>query len=150
MTVALGAPRAISGTLAGGDRVSIFATFSGVELVKLNKKLEVVPGQSPDTLRFDTTIVLLPDVEVLRVIQQTNTDGTTSQIDAGSSLQVVLALTPEEAQRFVFALEQAPIYMSLLPPGEDGVDLDPITLGQVLLPPAASPNQNAGGEANEG
>ncbi len=144
MTVALDAPRAISGTLAGGDNVTIYATFSGVELVQLNKKFQVKEtpqGEGGETPRFDTTVVLVPQVEVLRVIREVssvNEDVVTDDQSASSAVQVVLALTPEEAQKFVFALEQGLVYLSLLPPDQDGVALDPLTVAQILLPGSVS------------
>jgi pilus assembly protein CpaB len=140
LTVALDAPRAISGTLAGGDNVSIYATFTGVEIVKLNKKFEAAPtstttqGEPP---RFDTTVVLVPQVEVLRVItdvQNSDVPGEQQQSTSDSSIQVILALTPEEAQKLVFALEMGVPYLSLLPPDEDGVQLDPLTMAKIFLP----------------
>lgn len=138
MTVALDAPRAVSGTIAGGDNISIYATFSGVEIVQLNKKFQVKPtageGERP---RFDTTVVLVPQVEVLRVIREPS--GVADEVvsedqSAQAAVQVILALTPEEAQKFVFALEQGLVYLSLLPPDQDGVALDPLTVAQILLP----------------
>ena len=47
---------------------------------------------------------------------------------------MTLAFLPQEAQNFVFALEQGNVYLSLLPPDESGVDLAPITVAQILLP----------------
>jgi Flp pilus assembly protein CpaB len=144
LTVALDAPRAVSGTLAGGDNVSIYATFSGVELIQLNRRFQPVQpegqGRPP---AFDTTVVLVPEVEVLRVIRETTVDVDAAQSDlsATSALQVVLALEPVEAQKFVFALEQGLVYLSLIPPGEEGVELDPLTVAQVLLPGRPFPGQ---------
>lgn len=138
MTVALDAPRAVSGALAGGDRVSIYATFSGVELIRLNDRFGVKAGQGQPP-RFDTTVVLVPEVEVLRVIREPQADGTFGDEEvqsASSEVQVILALTPEEAQRFVFALERGLPYLSLLPPDESGVELDPLTVAQILVPEA--------------
>lgn len=137
LTVALSAPRAISGTLAGGDTVTIYATFTGVEIVKLNKKFQPAPSaEGQETPRFDTTVVLVPEVEVLRVIRDVTTAVTGQQQETtpSSELQVILALTPEEAQKLVFTLEMGVPYMSLLPPDEDGVQLDPLTWAQIFLP----------------
>jgi Flp pilus assembly protein CpaB len=138
LTVALDAPRAISGVLAGGDTVSIYATFAGVEVVKLNRRFEpaetvTTEGETP---RFDTTVVLVPQVEVLRVIRDVAESVTGQQQDAtaSSDVQVILALTPEEAQKLVFTLEMGVPYLSLIPPGEDGVALDPLTWAKILLP----------------
>ncbi|MGZ8599813.1 MAG: Flp pilus assembly protein CpaB [Actinomycetota bacterium] len=137
MTVALDAPRAISGTLAGGDNVTIYATFTGVEIVRLNKKLQVPAGTAAEQPpRFDTTVVLVPQVEVLRVIREATeiVAGQQTDVAASSNVQVVLALTPEEAQPLVYALEQGLVYLTLLPPGEEGVQLDPLTAARLLLP----------------
>jgi Flp pilus assembly protein CpaB len=139
MTVALDAPRAISGTLAGGDNIAIYATFTQVEIVKLNKKFETVgtttngSGQSP---RFDTTVVLVPEVEVLRVIREDvgGVAGETQDATASSAMQVILALTPEEAQKLVFSLEMGQVYLTLLAPDERGVALDPLTAAKILVP----------------
>jgi pilus assembly protein CpaB len=151
LTVALDAPRAISGVLAGGDTVSIYATFTGVQVVKLNKKFEEVPSDTTtttgnqDTPTFDTTVVLVPEVEVLRVIRDVSESALSDQpqdATASSDIQVILALTPEEAQKLVFALEMGVPYLSLLPPDEHGVQLDPLTMAQIFLPGGVGRNAN--------
>ena len=137
LTVALDAPRAISGTLAGGDNVTIYATFTGVELLKLNKKFQPAPTvQGQETPHFDTTVVLVPQVQVLRVIRDVaeTVTGQQQEATASSDVQVILALLPEDAQKLVFALELGIPYLSLLPPDEDGVQLDPLTMAQIFLP----------------
>jgi hypothetical protein len=53
-------------------------------------------------------------------------------------VSVTLALLPEDAQKFVFSLEQGTVYLSLLPPDADGVTLDPITVTQIVSPPKAN------------
>jgi Flp pilus assembly protein CpaB len=156
ITVALDAPAAVSGALTGGDKVTLYATFEDVKLTAFSPKVlkQLVkeaskpqttttttnnnqPGQS--TLpEFTTTVVLVPDVEVLRVIRPTNQSSvggsqTTNQ-DASATLQVILALAPEDAQKFVFSLEEGKVYMSLQAPGQEGTSLDPLTVGQILLP----------------
>ncbi|MGZ8637202.1 MAG: hypothetical protein ACXWX2_09560, partial [Actinomycetota bacterium] len=60
--------------------------------------------------------------------------GQQTDVAASSNVQVVLALTPEEAQPLVYALEQGLVYLTLLPPGEEGVQLDPLTAARLLLP----------------
>lgn len=149
LTVALAAPRAISGTLAGGDTVSIYATFTGVEIVKLNKKFQAAPTtEGQETPHFDTTVVLVPEVEVLRVIRdvEPTVTGQPQESTASTDIQVILALTPEEAQKLVFTLEMGIPYLSLLPPDEDGVQLDPLTMAQIFLPGTGQ----GGNGANEG
>jgi Flp pilus assembly protein CpaB len=140
MTVALDAPAAISGTLAGGDHVTIYATFTGVNVVKLTKKFEPVAGTgTTEPPRFDTTVVLVPDVQVLRVIREgTSSTGISGQPaadeSASSSIQVILALEPLDAQKLAFAMNQGVPYLSLLPPDEDGVPLTPLTAARILVP----------------
>jgi Flp pilus assembly protein CpaB len=151
VTVALDAPAAISGVLTGGDHVSIYATFTGVSLVRLNKKFEPIPGSTETTAeRFDTTVVLVPDVEVLRVLRDgsgaTEVPGQIAEQSTTSGVQVILALEPEEAQKLVFTLNQGVPYLSLLPPDEDGVQLDPLTAARILLPapnPQAAQNEQS-------
>jgi Flp pilus assembly protein CpaB len=157
MTVALDAPRAISGALAGGDKVAIYATFTGVDITLFEgagagagtsflKSVQAAiraaqAAQAADgTLSipaFDTTTVLTPEVEVLRVIRPI-TSGVAGEDeadqDASANLMVTLAFEPEEAQQFVFALELGQIYLSLIPPDGEGTDLNPITVAQVLFP----------------
>lgn len=157
MTVALEAPRAISGALAGGDNVAIYATFNDVEITLIEgagtgagtsflKSVQAAiraaqaaqaSNGSLDIPKFDTTTVLSPQVEVLRVTRPTTQglDGEQeADQDANANLMVTLAFEPEEAQQFVFALELGQVYLSLIPPDEDGTDLQPITVAQILFP----------------
>jgi Flp pilus assembly protein CpaB len=157
MTVALAAPRAISGALAGGDNVAIYATFTGVDITLVEgagsgagtsflKSVQAAiraaqAAQAADGAlsipEFDTTTVLAPEIEVLRVIRPTTSgvagEEETDQ-DAGANLMVTLAFEPVEAQQFVFALELGQVYLSLIPPDEEGTDLQPITVAQILFP----------------
>ena len=161
LTVALEAPRAISGALTGGDNVTIYATFQDVELTAISQKslakaIKAASKPQPQTTNdttggnpqgqvdlpsFDATVVLVPEVQVLRVIRPTTQSGVAGEAqanqDSGATLQVILALTPEEAQKFVFSLEQGSVYLSLLPPNETGAELDPLTVAQILLPETA-------------
>jgi Flp pilus assembly protein CpaB len=157
MTVALEAPRAISGALAGGDNVAIYATFNDVEITLIEgagtgagtsflKSVQAAiraaqaaqaSNGSLDIPKFDTTTVLSPQVEVLRVTRPTTQgiDGEQeADQDANANLMVTLAFEPGEAQQFVFALELGQVYLSLIPPDEEGTDLQPITVAQILFP----------------
>lgn len=143
VTVALDAPRAIAGALTGGDNVTIYGTFTDVEVVQVDKNFQVVPSAAGgEAATFDTTVVLVPEVEVLSVVRPSVIQGggfgggeSSSGTEAvEGNITVTMAFLPEEAQRFVFALEQGTVYLSLLPPGQAGVDLDPLTVAQVLVP----------------
>lgn len=141
IAVSLAGPRAIAGALAGGDRITIYATFEGISLLLLDKNFlkkandpsQLASLNQADVPVFDTTVVLVPEVEVLRVSQTVNEDGTVSASTGGDVL-LTLAFLPDEAQQFVFALEKGRVYMSLLPPDEAGVDLAPLTVAQLFLP----------------
>jgi len=153
ITVELDAPAAIAGALAGGDNVTIYASFTDIEITLLQPDLAqaIRTAQTQQTLgstqgqveipKFDATVVLVPEVEVLRVIresQQTSSvpgeDTTTPEETIGGKVSVTLAFLPEEAQQFVFALDQGTVYLSLLPPDQAGVDLDTLTVAQIIFP----------------
>jgi len=152
ITVALNAPRAVAGALAGGDNVTIYATFDDIDITLLQpdlaKAIKEAQKQQQATStsaqnaqveipKFDATVVLVPEVEVLRVIRETQTSdvpGEAPPEEVEGVISVTLAFLPEEAQQFVFSLEQGDVYLSLLPPDQDGVDLDPLTVAQIIFP----------------
>lgn len=146
ISVSLEGPRAIAGALAGGDHVTIYATFEGVSLALLEKNLIKSAaagtssgsgpfGNSQSIPEFDATAVLIPEVEVLRVLREAGPTQAGEEIESiNGDVLLTLAFLPEEAQQFVFALEQGKVYLSLLPPDEAGVDLSPITVAQIFLP----------------
>jgi hypothetical protein len=43
-----------------------------------------------------------------------------------------MALDPEDAEHFVFSLENGSVWLGLLPPDEDGKQLEPISYAQVI------------------
>ena len=165
ITVAMDAPRAISGALTGGDDVTIYATFEDITLTaftekSLKKAIKAAskPQQPTSTTTsggaaeqngqvdlptFDATVTLVPTVQVLRVIHPTDSGGAVGEEtdnpdnSASSTLQVILAMTPEDAQKFVFSAELGTTYLSLLPPDQEGVEFDPTTVAQILLPEGA-------------
>lgn len=145
LTVSLGAPRAIGAALAGGDNVSVFATFTDVVVEeRRGQQQPPAPGtaqQQEEQQRTQAaTVVLVPQVEVLRVLVPTRGTGAIAgggetAPDPTGDVQVTLAFLPEEAQRFVFALEQGSVYLSLLPPDAEGVELPPLTVEGIVNPP---------------
>lgn len=141
ITVALGSPRAVGAALAGGDNVTVYATFNDVAVEQRGggNQQTTITGQQQQTT---ATVVLVPQVEVLRVvIPQTNATGDAdSQPDTTANLNVTLAFTPDEAQKFVYSLENGSVYLSLLPPDAEGVELDPLTVEGIVNPPKAKGN----------
>ncbi|HYF12353.1 MAG TPA: RcpC/CpaB family pilus assembly protein [Actinomycetota bacterium] len=157
ITVALEAPRAISGSLTGGDNISIYATFQDITLTAIDERSlrrAVKDASRPSDQNttentgtqgevavptFDATVTLVPQAEVLRVIRPSSGGGiageqTNSDDSSNTTLQIILALTPEDAQKFVFAAEQGTLYTSLLPPDEEGVEQEPLTVAEIILP----------------
>jgi Flp pilus assembly protein RcpC/CpaB len=143
--VTLDGPRAIAGALAGGDNVTIYATFEGVKISLVQKDfLNAVQQGSVSGLQvqgelpeFDTTVVLSPEVEVLRVTREGSGDPAQEVSDAQSAqgnTTLTLAFLPDEAQRFVFAMELGKVYLALLPTDEAGTELEPLTFARVFLP----------------
>ena len=139
ITVSLDSPRAVGAALAGGDNVTVLATFPEVTIEE-GKKAQQPPtatGQQPaQAEKVAATVVLVPQVEVLRVFVPTTT-GVTGEgsADTTGDISVTLAFLPDEAQRFVFALEQGTVYLSLLPPDAEGVELEPLTVDAIVNPP---------------
>ncbi len=142
ITVSLDAPRAVGAALAGGDDVTIYATFTDVP-VKEKRRQQQQPTTGAAAQQQEqtetATVVLVPQVEVLRVLVPTRSaapiGGGEETPDTTGDVQVTLAFLPEEAQRFVFALEQGSVYLSLLPPDAEGVELEPLTVEGIVNPP---------------
>ncbi len=136
ITVSLDSPRAVGAALAGGDNVTVLATFTDVTVSEKKGQTTTSAGQPTAAA---ATVVLVPQVEVLRVFVPTTTTGIGGEgsADTTGNIGVTLAFLPEEAQRFVFALEQGSVYLSLLPPGAEGVELAPLTVDSIVNPPKA-------------
>ena len=124
MTVSLDAPRAVAGAINAGDHVTIYSTLKGTL------------GQGA-AARETVTLVLVPTAELLAVFRPVGStfgggDESTPAEQLPGSLTVTLALTPEDAQRFVFSMESGSTWFGLLPPDESGQPMEPITYAQVV------------------
>lgn len=141
VTVSLAAPRAIGAALQGGDSVTVYATFTDVPVKQKKQQQQTVTGAAQQQTET-ATVVLVPQVEVLRVMVPTTTTspiggGSETTPDTTGDVQVTLAFLPEEAQKFVFALEEGTVYLALLPPNAEGVELPPLTVEGIVNPPKA-------------
>jgi pilus assembly protein CpaB len=106
MTVALESQRVIGGNvLAAGDHVAIHATFQ-------NEK---------------HTVLVSSDAQVLRVSRAAEGTTGTATTQSGTGNNVTLALDPEEVQKLVFGQDLGKIYFSIIPPGEEGKSLEPVS-----------------------
>jgi pilus assembly protein CpaB len=124
LTVSLDAPRGVAGLINTGDSVTIYSTFK--EVARRDGSTETV------------TIVLVPTVELLAVhrpLASTAFGGGDTEAQGEqlpNSLAVTVALTPEDAQRFVFSMESGSTWFGLLPPDAQGETMKPITIAQVV------------------
>lgn len=127
VVVSLEAPRAVAGAMAGGDFVTVYATFDTVPVKQKNQTTTNGNQNQPQT--ETATVVLVPQVQILRVAVPQQAGGLNGTVtEPTGSITVALGLTPEDAQKFVFAVEQGTVWLSLLPPNGTGVDLPPLTV----------------------
>jgi pilus assembly protein CpaB len=124
ITVSLDAPRGVAGAINAGDHVTIYSTFNGI------------PGKG--TAKETATVVLVPTAELLAVFRPLSSstfgggEEPTSGEQVPGSLTVTLALTPEDAQHFVFSMETGSTWFGLLPPDTSGHPMEPISYAQVV------------------
>lgn len=125
ITVSLDASRGVAGAINTGDHVTIYSTFRDA------------PGKGA-AANETVTVVLVPTAELLAVFRPLASstfgggDEAASSEQLPGSLTVTLALTPEDAQRFVFSMESGSPWFGLLPPDENGRPMEPITYAQVV------------------
>lgn len=124
ITVSLDASRGVAGSINSGDHVTIYSTFKDAP----------TKGAEKETV----TAVLVPTAELLAVFRPLSTttfgsDETQSPSEQlPGSLTVTVALTPEDAQHFVFSMESGTVWFGLLPPDANGQPMEPITFAQVV------------------
>jgi pilus assembly protein CpaB len=123
LTVSLDAPRGVAGLINTGDSVTIYSTFK--EVARRDGSTETV------------TVVLVPTVELLAVHRPLSSTAFGGDSEAQGeqlpgSLAVTVALTPEDAQRFVFSMESGSTWFGLLPPDAQGETMKPISIAQVV------------------
>jgi pilus assembly protein CpaB len=124
ITVSVDAPRAVAGAIGVGDHLAVYGTYSG---------FSTPAGKKIPTL----TTVLVPLAEVLAVYQPNYGDESGGLAGAGAqrgsgAVTMTLALTPVDAQRMVFTMETGSVWFGLLPPNDDGTQLQKITFVQVV------------------
>jgi pilus assembly protein CpaB len=131
VTVALDAPRGVAGVVNTGDQVVVYATFKNVPDSKAS-------ASGVPAAQVTETVVLVPSARVLAVYRPLA--GSTFGSDQASqeagqvpaSVHVTLALSPQDAQSFVFSQENGSVWFGLLPPKGTGSPLKPISYLQVL------------------
>ena len=111
LTIPLESARVVGGAVQAGDRVTLFASFSG-------------SGQ----FQTAATVSLVPDAKVLEINQSNEAEGA----GEGETLLITLALEPRDGQKVVFALEQGSIWLSLLAPEQQGAAQPPVSFSEVI------------------
>jgi len=128
ITVSLDASRGVAGAINTGDHVTIYSTFKNAS------GKDVASEFQSETV----TVVLVPTAELLAVYRPlaSATLGSDEAASAAeqlpNSMTVTVALTPEDAQHFVFSMESGSVWFGLLPPDESGKPMEPITFAQVV------------------
>lgn len=127
INVSLDASRAVAGAIQTGDQVVVYTTFKGV----------VADPNDPAATREALTAVLIPSADVLAVYRPLssttfNSDESTQTEQLPGSVAITLALSPEDSQHFVFAMENGSVWLGLLPPDAHGEDQEPVSFAEVL------------------
>ena len=126
VSVQVGIPPGVAGFIRSGDRVSLIATLTapGPEVE------EEDDVEQPDETR---TQYLLQGIDVLAVGQRVAgaDEGDDIQEGTGQVLMTV-ALEPEDAERLVFAIENASLYFTLLPDDAEPADTPGRTFGNLF------------------
>jgi len=133
VTIKLNAPQGGDGHIQIGDNVTVYATFTGVSIIKGTLDQITNPSGTGTTDRQDLpdfTATLIPTVKVLDVINP-GLDENGNQ--TGDTVTITLDLTKKDAQNLVFAQQQGQVWLGLLPPGESGQQLPAATVPVQLL-----------------
>src|SRR2546421_670165 len=103
--------RVAGGAVQQGDHVSVYGS-----LQPLNGKQDT------------TTVELVPDALVLKV-DAPQAGGSTLASHSGGSNEtlVTLALTADQAEKLMFSQEFGHVWLTLLPPGQPGTQVPPVT-----------------------
>jgi pilus assembly protein CpaB len=121
-TFQLSASQGVSGHLFQSNHIAIYATFDNAPIKGAASGIATSGGAGGGTVTVD----LVPDVQVLDVIRPEAKSSTSSQF------LVTMALTPQDAQRLAYTLDQGRVWVALLPPGEQGKSQKPIDLADVV------------------
>jgi pilus assembly protein CpaB len=134
LTIQLDPQRVPGQVLQPGDRISVYATFTDVTLIRGPSLVDYVDGKgfaaapvegpAKEQKVGNFTVKIVPDVEVLSVSGQEEETATVTSPTGG--IMVTLALLPEDAQRLVYAQEKGTVWLGLLPPGEKGIPQLPV------------------------
>jgi Flp pilus assembly protein CpaB len=141
VTISLEAPQAGGGFVQAGDHITVYAHFSDFKVSILPANLiNFIRGsaEAPAKSLGDLVLTVVPDTRVLNVFGSTTTTGPSGTT---STIQMTLELTPLDAQRVILANLQGEVWLSLLPPNQEGEHQPPFLGGELLNP--ARPSRQA-------
>jgi pilus assembly protein CpaB len=111
IAVQVAVPPGVAGHIRTSDRVSLIAHLTGA----------AVEGEDDEAEAAEETRAeyLLQDIEVLAVGQRTVSEEEDGAGQDTSQVLLTIALEPEDAERLVFAINEASLYFTLLPEGAE-------------------------------
>jgi Flp pilus assembly protein CpaB len=136
--------RGVGGLIRDGDRVDVIATFpaevlsqGGVNLGAVlplteRERLQKATGVDLATTASSVSRIVLQQVNVLKIdpFPEAGTPDTGGESTTPADPVIVLQVTPDEAERLVFAQEQGKVWFALIP-AEDTKKV--ITPGRAIL-----------------
>lgn len=124
ISIEVGVPPGVAGFIRPQDRISVIAHIAApapAEVVLGPDGTPVEPAQAGDAAEETRSQFVVQDIEVLAVgrrVVTTNEQGQTQdQVQQTESILTTVAVTDEDAERLVFALNEGSLYFTLLPEG---------------------------------
>jgi Flp pilus assembly protein CpaB len=130
LSISLELPEGGGSFIRAGDHVTVYATLENVSIIKggLGSFLKGnFPADNQKQGIGDYTVTVVPDVRVLRVL-----GGSAEDNDRSGEIQLSLELTPANSQRVILAREKGSVWLTLLPPGQEGTGSVPMGIVDLL------------------
>jgi pilus assembly protein CpaB len=140
ITLSLSAPQAGGGLVQKGDHITVYVSFKDLSINLINsasfRALQSGQGtvSQQDIKLGDFLATVVPDVQVLKVIQGPITAGTQQ-----SQIELTLALKPEDAAKVIFSQQQGTVWFALLPPNQQGETQKPTSYLDIIRPDQLRP-----------
>jgi pilus assembly protein CpaB len=115
VSIEVGVVQGVAGFISPGDQVSVIAQLTLPEAAEPEEPEDGEPAATPEPTQTTVVQYLLQDVEVLAVGRRVVQEGE-DQVQPTEQVLMTLALTPEDAERLVFAYNQGSLHFTLLPP----------------------------------
>lgn len=129
LSLQVGIPQGLSGYLAQGDRVGLIAH---IDAAPSTTATDIGPDGNPTEVAVESEVsetragFLVRDAEVLAVgrrVVVTDAQGNPAdQVQQTDQVLATLAVTPQDAEKLVFASNEGQLYVTLLPPSGNLAD----------------------------